>query len=274
MTELGGWSQLGADGRRRVTVNVAEKGLAWLRLRVAGTPGHGSMPYRSDNALVTAAEVVGRLANYRPESRLGDLWQAYVAGLDVPAGVSAMLTDPQQVDAAIASLDTARGRLAHACSHTTISPNVVHGGQKTNTIPDVVDIDVDIRTVPGDTIDTARQYVADALGELAGRVEIEVLQHAESTRSPTDNELWDVVERHVHGVYSGAELVPGLIVGGTDARFYRQHGSVAYGAALFSPGVTFESFGQRFHGNDERIDVDSLGLCGEFFYGVATELLT
>ena len=274
LTELGGWSQLGSDGQRRVTVNVAEKGLAWLRLRVAGTPGHGSMPYRSDNALVTAAEVVRRLAQFRPEPRFGDLWQAYVAGLDVPADVSAGLVDSQRVDDAIATLDAARGRLAHACSHTTISPNVVHGGQKTNTIPDVVDIDVDIRTVPGDTIDTARQYVADALGELAARVEIEVLQHAESTRSQTDNELWDVVERHVHGAYPGAELVPGLIVGGTDARFYRQHGSVAYGAALFSPGVTFESFGQRFHGNDERIDIDSLGLSGEFFYGVSTALLS
>ena len=69
-------------------------------------------------------------------------------------------------------------------------------------------------------------------------------------------------------------FVPGLIVGGTDARFYRQRGTVAYGAAIFSPGVTFESFGQRFHGNDERIDVDSLGLCGEFFYGVSKELLS
>ena len=274
LTELGGWSQLGSDGPRRITINVAEKGLAWLRLRVLGTPGHGSMPYGSDNALVTAAEVVRRLAQFRPEPRIGDLWQAYVAGLDVPADVNAMLTDPQRVDEAIATLEPASGRLAHACSHTTISPNVVHGGQKTNTIPDVVDIDVDIRTVPGDTIDTARHYVADALGELASKVEIEVLQHAESTRSATNNELWDVVAGRVEVAYPGAELVPGLIVGGTDARFYRRRGSVAYGAAMFSPGVTFESFGQRFHGNDERVDVDSLGLCGEFFYGVSAALLS
>jgi acetylornithine deacetylase/succinyl-diaminopimelate desuccinylase-like protein len=274
LTELGGWSQIAPDGRRRIAVNVAEKGLAWLRLRVAGTPGHGSMPYRTDNALVTAAEVVRRLADYRTEARLGDLWEAYLAGLDVTDDVKVMLADPQRVDEALATLGTPSGRLAHACSHTTISPNVVHGGQKTNTIPDVVDIEVDIRTVPGDTIDTARRYVAEALGELAGRVDIGVLQHSESTRSPTDNALWDVVERQTRVAYPGAELVPGLIVGGTDARFYRQRGTVAYGAALFSPGMTFESFGQRFHGNDERIDVESLGLCGEFFYGVSNQLLS
>lgn len=274
LTELGGWSQVGSDGRRRITVNVAEKGLAWMRLRVAGTPGHGSMPYGSDNALVTAAEVVRRLAAIRPQPQLGDLWQALVASLDIPADLAAMLTDPQRVDAAIASLDAAHGRIAHACTHTTISPNVVHGGQKTNTIPDVVDLEVDIRTIPGDTIDTARQYVVEALGELAARVDISVLQHSESTRSATDNALWDVVSRQTQVAYPDAELVPGIIVGGTDARFYRQRGSVAYGAALFSPGVTLESFGQRFHGNDERIDVDSLGLSGDFFYGVSTQLMS
>ncbi|HET9547165.1 MAG TPA: M20/M25/M40 family metallo-hydrolase [Desertimonas sp.] len=274
ITELGGWSQVGTDGRRRVTVNVAEKGLAWMRLRVAGTPGHGSMPYGSDNALVTAAEVVRRLVAIRPQPQLGDLWQALVGSLDIPAELAAALTDPQRVDEAIASLDAAHGRIAHACTHTTISPNVVHGGQKTNTIPDVVDIEVDIRTVPGDTIATARSYLVEALGELAERVDISVLQHSESTRSATDNELWDVISAQTQVAYPGAALVPGLIVGGTDARFYRRRGTVAYGAALFSSGVTFESFGQRFHGNDERIDVESLGLCGDFFYGVSSELLS
>ena len=102
ITELGGWSQVGTDGRRRITVNVAEKGLAWMRLRVAGTPGHGSMPYGSDNALVTAAEVVRRLVAIRPQPQLGDLWQALVGSLDIPAELAAALTDPQRVDEAIA----------------------------------------------------------------------------------------------------------------------------------------------------------------------------
>ena len=71
-------------------------------------------------------------------------------------------------------------------------------------------------------------------------------------------------------MYPGAKVVPGLVAGGTDARFYRLKGAVAYGAALFSPEVSMESFGQRFHGNDERIDVESLGLSTEFWYGVVT----
>ena len=42
-------------------------------------------------------------------------------------------------------------------THTTISPNVAHGGQKTNVIPDVIDLDDDIRTVPGTSAKTSRR---------------------------------------------------------------------------------------------------------------------
>ncbi|MBA3287861.1 MAG: M20/M25/M40 family metallo-hydrolase [Acidimicrobiia bacterium] len=273
LTESGGWSQGSHDGTRAITINVAEKGIAWRRLRVSGTPGHGSMPYGSDNALITAAEIVRRLATYRTRPYLDDLWQARLATLDIPADVRTALSDPATIDDGIASLPPEYARVAHACSHTTISPNVIHGGQKTNTIPDVIDIDVDMRTVPGDTKEVVDDYLADALGELADRVTISSLQEGDATRSPIDNPLWEALATNAQVAYPGAELVPGIIVGGTDARFYRLKGSIAYGAGLFSPSVTMESFGNRFHGNDERIDVESLGLSAQFWYGIAKQLV-
>jgi acetylornithine deacetylase/succinyl-diaminopimelate desuccinylase-like protein len=273
LTESGGYSTTTADGARHITINVAEKGIAWRRLRVHGTPGHGSMPYGADNALITASEIVRRLATYRPPARLTDLWQARLDSIDLPDDLRRRLADPAAVADAVATLPPDYARIAHACTHTTISPNVIHGGQKTNTIPDVIDIDVDMRTIPGDTKEAVDRYLADVLGDLADRVEISPIQEFESTRSGVDNALWDAVAKRTQVAYPGANLVPGLIMGGTDARFYRAKGAVAYGAALFSPEVTIESFGQRFHGNDERIDVTSLGMSTEFWYGLAKDLV-
>jgi acetylornithine deacetylase/succinyl-diaminopimelate desuccinylase-like protein len=273
LTESGGYSTIGHDGTRHITVNIAEKGLAWRRLRVYGTPAHGSMPYGSDNALITAAEIVRRLAEFRTPSRVDDLWQARLATVDLPDDLRAALSDPATLRDALALLPADYARIAHACTHTTVSPNVIHGGQKTNTIPDVIDIDVDMRTLPGDTREVVDGYLAEVLGELAPRVEISPIQEFESTRSPMDNPLWDALRTRTQVAYPGANLVPGIITGGTDARFYRTKGAVAYGAALFSPEVTIESFGQRFHGNDERIDVTSLGMSAEFWYGVAREIV-
>ena len=109
---------------------------------------------------------------------------------------------------------------------------------------------------------------------LSDQVDVTVLQHSDPTSSTfgPDNPLWESVTKHTQIAYPGAVLVPGLIVGGTDARFYRSRGVTAYGAGLFSPGMDFATFGSRFHGNDERIDVDSLGLSANYFYGIAKDL--
>ena len=68
LTENGGLHS-GPAEQPFVGINVGEKGVAWRKLRVRGVPGHGSMPYKTDNALVTAAGVIQRLAAYRPAPR-------------------------------------------------------------------------------------------------------------------------------------------------------------------------------------------------------------
>jgi acetylornithine deacetylase/succinyl-diaminopimelate desuccinylase-like protein len=275
LTELGGWSALGHDGTRTVTVNVGEKGLAWRRLRVRGTPGHGSMPFGADNALIKAAEIVRRLAAFRPGAHIDDIWRAQVASMDLPDELRDGLLSPDSILATLESMPVPVARMCHAETHTTFSPNVAHGGQKTNTVPDVVDIDVDIRTVPGTSAADVERMLRESIGDLYDHVEITTLQHSDPTASTfgAGNPLWEAVAEHTQIAYPGAELVPGLIVGGTDARFYRERGITAYGAGLFSPSMDVATFGSRFHGNDERIDLESLGLSGNFFYGIAKDLV-
>jgi acetylornithine deacetylase/succinyl-diaminopimelate desuccinylase-like protein len=70
-----------------------------------------------------------------------------------------------------------------------------------------------------------------------------------------------------------ARPTPLLIVGFTDARIFRNMGAVAYGAGLFSPDVDPAEFGRRFHGNDERVDVESLRLTTQLWLDVAHDLL-
>ena len=276
LTELGGWSTTDEHGQRSITVNVGEKGLAWRRLRVTGTPGHGSMPFGADNALIKAAEVIRRLAAYRPAAHLDAIWEAQIDSMNLTDDIRDGLKSAETIWETMEKLPTRVARTCHALTHTTFSPNVCHGGQKTNTIPDVIDIDLDIRTVPGTTGEDVEQHLRDALGDLYEHVESTVLQDGHPTLSPSGpgNALWDSVSKNTQIAYPGAKLIPGLIVGGTDARFYRDRGSTAYGAGLFSDKMDFATFGSRFHGNDERIDTDSLGLSANYFYGIAKDLLS
>ena len=259
LTENGG-TVSAHDGQLNVTVHVGEKGVAWRRLRVKGTAGHGSMPYGADNALVKAAHVITRLADYRPSPYVDDLWTTFVSTLDVEPAVKAALADPSRVDETIAHLAPGLARYAWSATHTTFSPTMCRAGVKTNVIPDVVDIEVDIRTIPGDDEDEVRRHLGKALGDLIDDVEIEKLFSKQASVSPTGTPLWDVLGRVVDRHYPRARLLPRLIVGFTDAPYFRAHGAVAYGFGLFSRALTAEAMSGRFHGNDERVDVESLAL--------------
>lgn len=273
ITEMGGIVSRGRSGATTVTVTVAEKGLGWRRLRVRGAPGHGSRPYGANNALVKAAEVVRRLAAYRPAPRLDDLWRAWVADQDFDEELAASLLDPDRIDEALATLDPRTAALAHACTHTTFSPNVIQGGVKTNVIPDEVVLEVDVRTLPGEEEAAVAGHLAEALGDLSPEVEVEPLQSATASRSSGDSPLYQALGRVVEAAYPGATLTPRLLVGGTDARFFRARGAVAYGFGLFSPAVTYEDLSTRFHGVDERVDVESLRLSAEAWIRLCRDFL-
>ena len=280
LTENGGLHQ-GSEDAPSIGINVAEKGVAWRRLRVRGTPGHGSAPFRRDNALVKAAGVIQRLNEYRPAPRFHELWANRVESLGLPDEMKAPLLDPAQIDAALDALpNVALASHFHACTHTTFSPNLIDGNEsgggrmKVNTIPDAVTIDVDIRTMPGEGPDEVAAHLRAALGDLADHVEVEPLINDTASISRTDTPLWDALQRAVNIPFPSARLNPQFIVGFTDARIYREMGAVAYGAGLFHPSLDAGEFGSRFHGNDERIDLESLALTTRLWHHVAADFLT
>ncbi|WP_428119965.1 M20/M25/M40 family metallo-hydrolase [Candidatus Poriferisodalis sp.] len=271
LTEFGGIPTHTPQGTK-LTLSAGEKGLGWRRLTVRGTPSHGSMPFGTDNALIKAAEIVRRIAEYRPAAQLTEMWQHHVSTLNVDDETREALLDPRRVWDAVARIESpGLARHLHACSHTTFSPNVVTGGDKTNIIPDRVEIEVDIRTAPGDPT-VVDDHLRAALGDLFDEVEIEHLHDDPASFSPTNTPMWQLLGELMAKAHPGAVLMPQLIVGATDARFFRHKGAVAYGAGLFSDRVNSSDFMTRFHGNDERVDIDSLALTTQLWIDVVHHL--
>ncbi len=95
-----------------------------------------------------------------------------------------------------------------------------------------------------------------------------------ASMSRIDTPLWDALQRAVNIPFPAARLTPQLVVGFTDSRIYRELGAVSYGAGLFSPALDAGEFGSRFHGNNERIDVESLALTTRLWTDVARDILT
>ncbi len=257
----------------RLPVIVAEKGTHWCRLTVHGTPGHASRPFGTDNALAKAATVVGRLSEHRPAAMIPEAWKIFVEGLELGDDLTSALTDPNAVDAACEGLPLALAREAYSGTHTTFTPTVCHAGEKTNVIPGTAIIDVDIRTVPGQSSDQVSAMLINALGDLASSVDIEPLDVHEATCSPTGTPIWNCLNRVAQRFYQGSSTLPMLSVGATDARFFRSLGVPSYGFGMFSRKMSIEEFSAMFHGNDERVDVDSLTLSTQMWSAVGRDYL-
>lgn len=272
ITESGGIPIPSPTGLK-LPVIVAEKGSHWAQLRVTGTPGHGSQPYKTDNALVTAAAVVQRIAEYQPRTEIHEVWRRFLEDMDYPEEVVAPLLDPDGFLDACDALPLGMGRQFHACTHTTFAPTIAHGGTKINMIPDRVDLQIDIRTLPGQGGPEVRAMLDEALDDLAPKVELIGSHDDPSTTSPTDTRLWNALARVTQGFYPGSKLVPYMTVGATDARFFRRLGTTSYGFGLFSTNLSFEDYGTMFHGDDERVDVESLHLSTDMWEALAKDLL-
>jgi acetylornithine deacetylase/succinyl-diaminopimelate desuccinylase-like protein len=256
-----------------VPIAVGEKGTYWCTIKIKGTPGHASMPLRTDNALVKAAEVVRRLAAYDPDPTLHETWRNFVAGANLGEEAEAVLIDGPRLEAFLAEAPLPVARLFHACTHTTFAPTIMKAGVKTNIIPDSAEIQVDVRTLPGHEAEQVRAMLADALGDLWNDVEITADSDSPATLSSPSGPTLDAIAKVTDSILPGVGITTALLTAATDARHFRRIGAQCYGVGLKSDRIGFGDFMAMFHGDDERVDLETLRLEEEYFYRLAHELV-
>jgi acetylornithine deacetylase/succinyl-diaminopimelate desuccinylase-like protein len=265
INEGGGFSVTIAPGKSVYTIDVAEKGVFWLRLRFKGRPGHGSMPRAADNALVKLSEAVEKLHRHVPPKVVMPIVRQFLTGVLVAQrGASGRVLAPLLLDSPLsgfllrqAAREPDRAGQIDAMLRMTISPNVAAAGAKTNVIPGAAELTLDCRLLPAQTKETVYQELRRAGLDLSS-VEVEELELAEPSWSPTDNEFFRAIEEALHELAPGVPVLPMLVPGMSDSRFPRELGAIAYG---FQPTALEEDgaeLGKRAHGIDERIGIASL----------------
>ena len=246
---------------RAIPVATGEKGGFWSLLKSVGTPGHGSTPYRSDNALRKLTEAIHGIFEEDMPVAITDEWRDLVATFDLDEDLAAALVDPDRVDDAIDRLaedDPLFARYVHAVTHLTISPNMMRAGVKANVIADTAEAAVDIRALPGMDRTFVESHLLKAMGGARDDIDIEPVQDLEATISPTGNPLWEAIADTVEEIEGHRNLVPTLMTVGTDARFFRKKGTIGYGVGLYDDRMDFSEMLALFHGHDERVSIESV----------------
>jgi acetylornithine deacetylase/succinyl-diaminopimelate desuccinylase-like protein len=256
-------------------VQVAEKGICWVRARFTGEPGHGSMP-RADSAVIRLGEALARLGAAQfpvhPTRYVKEFLDAVAAQQPALVRPLMRIASKPALLARIARLvpDVGFARSLSALLSNTASPTVVRAGNKVNVIPGTAEVQIDGRILPGQTQDDFLRELRDVLGE---GVELEVVKSEPATvTEPIESPLFDVIKKQVVAREPDAVVVPYMIPGFTDAKYFTQLGCKWYG---FSPvKIEKESgikFADMFHGHDERVPVAGLHWGAEVLDAVVRE---
>jgi acetylornithine deacetylase/succinyl-diaminopimelate desuccinylase-like protein len=195
---------------------------------------------------------------------MGDRGERIVKDMATPEKVDALLSQ-------IAPMERELAETARALTRMTISPNVIHGGNKVNVIPDLCEAEVDTRVLPGQDGKYAVGVIQKAI-EGTG-VEIESTRYKASSASPMKttfiSTLSEILKRHAGEV----TLVPQLNTGMTDSLFFRQIGAEAYGFIPTAPTQNFREILSGVHGDNEKIDVPSIEFATRYLLDAAQEVL-
>jgi acetylornithine deacetylase/succinyl-diaminopimelate desuccinylase-like protein len=248
----GGGERVELGGRVLYLCSTAEKMSAPFLLRVRGRSGHGSMPSIADNALVKAAPLVARLGEFRVEPQLIPEVEGLLAAVlgGAPSAGEAL--------AAARAVSPLAAELVEPLLGMTVAPTKAHASDKRNVIPALCEITVDVRLLPGQTVDEAEKTLQAWLG--TGEYELVNTERQGGTRSAIGGPLWDAVASFVEREEPGAVAAPTCVAGFTDSHWLRQaFGTVAYG---FFPARQMESevAARLIHSADERVPVADLEL--------------
>ena len=150
---------------------------------------------------------------------------------------------------------------AAAMFKTTIAFTRMEGSGANNVIPAEAWVIANIRFIPHQGVDEALAVLKKLADEY--ELEMEVLD-AENATEPVDinGEAWKKVTSAVERVFPGLPHSPYVVVGGTDARFYRD---IAETSVRFSPVIFGPAQMSGMHGIDECVDIRCLPGCVDYY---------
>ena len=266
----GGGAPIQTAGALTYVLGVGEKGRLQIEIDVKGVSSHASVPWQGTNAMYRLSRALSNIEQFEPE-------------LDTSTGLFDHLStfaiehrpSPSNIEEIIAEVEPTNPRFASllkALSRMTLTPTMIRGGIKSNSVPESIRLTCDVRTLPHQDEKYVREQVEQVLEGIPG-IDFEIDYMAQPNSSPFDTAL----SRSIQSVTAQAletddiQWVPAISNGFTDSRFTRPLGIVTYGFSGSHPDddpmITFT------HGTNESVGIKSLVSGTKIMLGLACDML-
>ena len=266
----GGGTPIDSPSGLTYLLGTGEKGRLQVEIEVKGVSSHASVPWQGTNALYTMQRVLQRIEAFEPERDTSTSLFDHLSVFAIEHKPSA-----ENVDEIIAEIEPENPRFAsmmRALSRMTLTPTMISGGIKSNSVPESIRLTCDVRTLPHQSDGYLREQL-DAILEGIPNTTYEIDYMAVPNSSAFETELGRSIQRATAAALGIDDIqwVPAISTGFTDSRFTRPLGTVTYGFNGSHPDD--DPMLSRAHGTDESIGISSLISGTKIMLALAIDIL-
>jgi len=264
-------------GRPVVTaVEATEKVYSDFQITAVNPGGHSSRP-RPDNAIYELTSALNKLAAYSFPFELNEVTRAYYTRLagqetgQTAADIRAILATPPDMDAA-KRLSAEPG--FNSNFRTTCVATRLNAGHANNALAQTAQANVNCRIFPGHSPEEIRQQLIGILGDKklvvkyvsdAGDISDTAPERKAMVPPAPIKEVFEPLTQLTQAIWPGTPVTPVMENGASDSIYFAMAGIPCYGFSA----IAMERDGDRAHGQDERLPIDSYWKSLDFFYSFA-----
>ncbi len=254
-----------------VGVQASEKVPYNVTMVAQGDAGHASIP-RADNAIEHLASALVKIGAYDAPAKPETIVLRYFDELarmedEDTAKWMRAIEQPERLQLAVRHLGEANPMWG-AMLQDTVTPTMVQGGFWENMTPAEASANLNVRLLPGDTIQDMMKLLTKLVADPQIHFELAPDGGENAPPSSLDTPLYQLIVRTAQQDFPGAAVLPFLSTGATDSAELRLHDVQAYGLLPFPLS---EEDQIRIHGSDERIPIASFHQGVAFLYHVVSE---
>jgi acetylornithine deacetylase/succinyl-diaminopimelate desuccinylase-like protein len=267
----GGGALLEGDRVTIVNIGTAEKVPARVRLVATGSSGHGSVP-RLDNALIHLGAAVEKVGRWQTPMRLNDTTRTYFEKL-------ATISSPEKAKLYNALLSSqgseeaqhflaANDPRTYSMLRTSVVPTMLKAGVGPNVIPSEAEATLDIRALPDEDVEKFYAAMARVIDDPEVKIVPLPATRPHSPASRLDTDMYRILERVNHKMYSGSTVLPTMSTGASDMAQLRSKGIQSYG---IGPAAAAGEANYGAHSDVERLYEPTLYKFVEFTWNAVIE---
>jgi carboxypeptidase PM20D1 len=254
--------------RAVAAIGVAEKGTTGVELRVTGRGGHASTPARN-GPTARLARAILKIDRKPMPARLPDTTVDLMRTLapHLPRPLRPVLGRADRIRPLLTRALSVAGPEAAAMARTTFAITTLDGSPALNVIASSATAGVNVRVMPGDTVDDAIAHLRTVIDD--DDIEITVVERGEASPVSEVGEPFDLVVATIASLFPDAIPAAYVMTGATDSRHFTDLCEHVY---RFAPFRMTAAQRQAIHSYDEHLDVDAF-LAGIGWYRLLIESL-